>query len=233
MQAQDAPTLFLIKFWPWVVANSKRLIAAGIAIAVAIFGFVFYSAHQSQKEIDAGSALSHALFENRGVESLVAVANNYPGTRAGQRALLQAAQSYFITGKYTDAQTQFQKFLDLYPDSDFAAEASLGIASSLEAQGKMDLAGAAYQKVINQSAPMTVAVNAKFSLARIAEQQGKTADAEKIYEDIAKQNQGSPYAQEAAMRAMELKTGANTPSAAQTSVPAKTNSAAPAFQLTH
>jgi TolA-binding protein len=138
----------------------------------------------------------------------------------------------FIAGKYAEAQTQFQKYLDAFPDSDFTAQASLGIAASLEAQGKIDLATVAYQKAINQSAPVSVAVNAKFALARIAQQQGKIADAEKLYEDIAKQNQGSPYAQEAAMRAMELRTGSVAP-AVQTSTAAMTNSPAPSFQLTH
>lgn len=232
MQAQDAPTLFLIKFWPWVIANTKQLIATGVAIVVVVFGIVFYSNHQTQREVDAGEALSHALFENRGADVLLKVASDYPGTRAGQRALLEGAQALFNVSRYADALTQFQNFLNAYPDSELVPNANLGVAASLEAQGQLDKAAGSYQKVVNQSA-VGVAMNAKFGLARIYQLQGKTADAEKIYEDIVKQSQNSPYAQEAAMRAVELKTGVNATAAVQSSAAGKTNSPAPSFQLTH
>ena len=68
------------------------------------------------------------------------IAADYQGTSAGQRALLQGAAMLFAAGRYADAQTQFQKFLDAYPDSFFAAQAALGVATSLDAQGKTDLA---------------------------------------------------------------------------------------------
>ena len=43
------------------------------------------------------------------------IAVDYAGTSAGQRALLEGATALFTTGKYADAQTGFQKFLDAYP----------------------------------------------------------------------------------------------------------------------
>jgi len=234
MQAQDAPTLFLLKFWPWLEANLKAVIAGAIVVAAIIFGILFYSTHQSQKEIDAGYALSHLSFESHGVDALLKIANDYPGTAAGKRASLEAAGMFFATGKYADAQTQFQKFLDAYPDSEFSAQASLGIAASLEAQGKTDLAISAYQKVVNP-ANLAATVAAKFGLARIDTQQGKIAEAGKIYEDVARQSQNSPYAQEAMMRAMELKTTAFVPSVvpASTNAPANAPATVAPFQLTH
>ncbi|HEU6448551.1 MAG TPA: tetratricopeptide repeat protein [Verrucomicrobiae bacterium] len=233
MQAQDAPTLFLMKLWPWLETNLKAIIAGAIIIAVVIFGTVFYKTHQGQKEIDAGQALSHLSFENHGVDALLKVAGDYPGTAAGKRAMLEAAETLFAAGKYPDAQAQFQKYLDNNPDSQFSDEASLGVAESLEAQGKTDAAASAYQRVSSQSGNPSVIVAAKFGLARIDQLQGKTADAEKVYQDVARANPGSPYAQEAAMRAMELKTTQFVPSvvSAATNAPAKTAPASTPFQL--
>jgi TolA-binding protein len=112
----------------------------------------------------------------------------------------------FEAGRYADAQTQFQKFLDAHPDSFFAAQAALGVATSLDAQpGKTDLAAGAYQRVINISSDVTAANFAKFALAQIDERQGKSTDALNLYEDIVHYNPNSSLGSEAGLRAMELK----------------------------
>ena len=124
--------------------------------------------------------------------------------------LLPGGAELFAAGRFADAQLQFQKFLDAHPDGDFTAPAALGVAASQEALGKLDLAIAGYQRVANgfsdAVAANTAAANAaKFALARIDEQQGKFTDALNFYEAIARTSPGSVLAQEAGMRAMELK----------------------------
>jgi TolA-binding protein len=209
MQSQETTaTDYFFKLWPWFEANLKRLAFVAAFIIIAIFVFSFYSYRQSQREIAAGHALTQVSVSNTGGEladACLKVAADYSGTVAGQRALLQGATALFTSGKYADAQTQFQKFLDAYPDNFLAPQAALGVAASLDAQGKTDLAVSAYQHAAGQSSDGNVVASAKFALARLEEVRGKLAEASKLYEEVARSYPNSSIGNEAGLRAMELK----------------------------
>lgn len=217
MQAQDTTTLFLLKLWPWVEANKNRLIAGGAIAVLAIFVYSFFSWQGKQKEIAAGQALTQvALAGGAPAAAYLKIAEQHPGTIAGQRALLQGAAALFDAGKFADAQMQFQKFLDAHSDSEFSGQAALGVATSLDAQGKTDLAVGAYQRVISNSSDVTVMSAAKFGLARIEESQGRLNDALVHYQDIARANPGGSLGSEATMRLMELRSKLPAPAPATT-----------------
>jgi TolA-binding protein len=209
MQPQEATTDYLFNLWPWFEANAKRL-AYGAALAlIAIFIFSFYSYRQNKREVDAGEALTQAGMANTGSQLAAAslkIAADYASTLAGQRALLQGATALFAIDKFADAQVQFQKFLDTYPDNSLAPQAALGVAASLDGQGETDQAINAYQKAINLTSDGSVVAAAKFALARIDEAQGKFADADKIYAEVARAYPNSSMSSEAQMRDAELKT---------------------------
>jgi hypothetical protein len=136
MQAQDTTTLFLLKLWPWIEANKNRLIG-GAAIAVAVIFIIWFAACQRQaKEVAAGQALTVASLTGDATpaDAYLKIAEEHGGTVAGQRALLQGAAALFNAGKFTDAQAQFQKYLDAHPDGEFSGQAMLGVAASLDAQ---------------------------------------------------------------------------------------------------
>jgi tetratricopeptide (TPR) repeat protein len=218
MQPQDATAVYLFKLWPWIEDNKKRIaIGIGIIIAAILF-FYFISSQREQKEINAGKALTDAVIGGSGgqlADAYLKINADYPATLAGQRALLQAAAALFTAEKYADAQTQFQKFLDTYPDSAFYGQAQLGVAVSLDAQGKLDLAAGAYQKAVNSSDAMTVNA-AKLAMARIYESQGKLNEAFTLYEDVARADPNGTFGSEAEQRAMELKTKSSSPAPAST-----------------
>jgi TolA-binding protein len=236
MQSQEAANDFFFNLWPWFEANAKRL-AYGVVVAlIAIFVFSFYTYRQNKKEVDAGEALTQAGMSNTGsplAAACLKIAADYSGTAAGQRALLQGATALFAVDRFPDAQVQFQKFLDTYPDSSLTAQAALGVAASLDAQGMTDAAIGAYQKTINQTSDPSVVATAKFALARIDEAQGKSADADKIYAEITRAYPNTSMASEAGMRDAELKT--KSPAAAPaTPIPAATAPAiATPFNLSH
>ncbi|HVU26252.1 MAG TPA: tetratricopeptide repeat protein [Verrucomicrobiae bacterium] len=212
MQSQDTVGVSLLKLWSWAEANVKQ-IAIAFGVIVIVIGLVtFFQWKQNQKEIAAGNAFTQALVGNpqtadagQVAESYLKVAGEYSGTKAAQRAQLQGAAMLFTTGKYADAQSQFQKFLDTHPDSQFAGQAALGVAASLDAQGQTNSALGAYQRVINAFADPLAADAAKFAIARIDEAQGKYSDALIFYQDVAQANRNSSLGSEAGMRALELK----------------------------
>lgn len=206
MQPDQMQTAILFRFWPWFEANIQKIIAGAAITAIVFFVIGFYTWEQNQKQIAAGKALTKAMILPGDLtDAYLNVAADYPGTGAGARALLQAAATLFAQNKYTDAQTQFQHFLDVYPDNSFAAQASLGVAACLEAQGKTDAAVSAYKNVINQTSDENVLTQSKFSLARIYDSQGKADDARELYEDVMQANPYSSLGEEASVRVEELK----------------------------
>ena len=212
MELQDAPAAYIFKLWPKIEANWIRIALGGGVIVVAAVLISFYSWQRDQKEITAGKALTQFMMSaprnasgSQPADLFLKIAGDYQGTSAGQRAMLQGAAMLFEAGRYADAQTQFQKFLDAHPDGLFAAQAALGVATSLDAQGKTDLAAGAYQRVINTSSDLAAASSAKFALAQIDERQNKLTDAMNLYEDVKHNNPNGSLGSEADLRAMELK----------------------------
>ena len=212
MQTQDALTAYLLKGWTWAAANRNRLIAgAGLVIALIVVAS-YFSWQREQQNTAAGEALTQValsplpLLAGNGVaDELLGVAGKYPDTMAGQRAQLSAATALFVASQFSPAQAQFQKYLDAHPDGAFAASATLGVAACQEALGQLDQAANTYQRV-NGFADLSPGLSAKFALARIDEEQSKFNDALQWYVEIARLIPNSPAAQEAQMRAVELKT---------------------------
>ena len=126
----------------WVHARRKQLTRIGIVVAVvaAIAGFMVW--HKNYNEASASDAFAK-LKPPLGGESPAAsaadpynkVANDFPGTAAGARALLSAGGILFDAGRLGDAQDAFDRFVQEYPDSTLVNQAVIGVAVSLEAQG--------------------------------------------------------------------------------------------------
>jgi TolA-binding protein len=212
MQAQDTATAYFLKLWSWAEANAKHVAFGAVVLAVAVFLASYYFWRQNQMEIDAGQALTQLLVSTpTGSDAgqlsgdYLKIASDYSDTPTGGRALMLGATTLFESGKYPEAQAQFQKYLDRHPAETFAAQAALGLASCLDAQGKMDPAISAYRRVISSFSDPNAADAAKFALAKINEQQGKLADAKNLYETVARSNPNSPLGSEAMFRVIQLR----------------------------
>lgn len=217
MQAQDTATAYFFKAWSWVESNIKQ-VALGIVIVILVAVVAaYYFWRQNQTEVDAGQALTQALMSVEAnsdagqlANAFLKIATDYSGTQGGGRALVLGASTLFESGKYPEAQAQFQSYLDTYHSGPFGSLAALGVATSLEAQGKIDAAANAYQRVINgYSEPNTVDA-AQFALAKIDEQQGRFVEAENFYRTVARNNPNSAMGSEAAFRAYQLNLRSST-----------------------
>jgi predicted negative regulator of RcsB-dependent stress response len=197
MESQDSAVTFFLKLWPQIEANKNKIIAvAGIVLAVILIIF-FISWRRDQNRIDAGDALSQMVItippnaEPAQVsQSYFDIANQYEGTPAGTRALLQGAAVLFAEGKYTDAQGYFQRYLDEHPDDEFSAIAALGVARCLEAEGKINDAMGAYQHVMNDFGDAQCVNQARYSKACLSMEQGHYQDAFQSFQQVI---QADPY----------------------------------------
>lgn len=198
--------------WAWFDANRKQVIwgAGAVLVVGAVLGFYFWRQHAVL--VEASEALSAVEAQlaipggarNESAEAYLKVANEHAGTGAAARALLQGGAVYFAQTKYADAQTQFQRFLREYGDSQYRSQALLGNAACLDALGKADEAAAAYQ-ALAQQAGSVVAPQAKFALARIYESQGRLEQAKALYDELARGEGSASFANEAGVKAEELR----------------------------
>jgi len=126
---------FSHKAWAWFKANKKQtLLGAGSILVVGVI-IAFFLYRQNEADIAAGEALSNVSMPQvtaggsrpDTAEAYLKVAAAYPKSRAGSRALLLAAGSLFVDGKYPEAKAQFERFKRDYSDSPFLGEALLGI----------------------------------------------------------------------------------------------------------
>jgi predicted negative regulator of RcsB-dependent stress response len=226
METNDAAGL-LFKWWPQIEANKNRIITGAIIIAVVILGYSFYSWHNQQNRIAAGEAVTGALVSLPPGSDISQVANMYLGisdqygsTIAGQRALMQGASALFMAGKYADAQSAFQRYLDNHPDDQFAGQAALGVAKCQESLGKLDAAEGTYQHVINDLADEEAVFAAQFSLAQIYLQQQKNDKAAQLLQKVAQGDRYGALGNEAAQALYNMQSRA--PAAPAPAAPAAT-----------
>jgi Uncharacterized protein conserved in bacteria len=195
----------------WFEANKKMAIGGVIILCVAGFGIWYVSWQKEQKELNASTALSSISTPQLGVagarsnaaDAYLKIANQYPKSAAGARALLFAAGSLFIDGKFDEARAKFEQFNRENRESPLVGEAMLGIAACFDAQGKTNEAVTAYKAIVDRRGSENVGPQAKFALARYYEAQGKPELARPLFEEVARE-QYSSLGSEAGIRLEEL-----------------------------
>jgi len=212
MQSEVAQLPLSHRLWAWFETNKKQALWGTVAVIGLglIIWFVIWQ--QGEKEVNASEALATVSIPQNGIggarpgaaDAFLKIAATYPKSSAGARALLLAAGSLFVEGKYPEAKAQFERFTREDHDSPFMGQALLGIAASLDAQGKTNEAVTAYKDLVDHHPGESVIPQAKFALARLYEAQNKLELARSLYEEL---NRNEPYGSlgsEAGMRLEEL-----------------------------
>ncbi len=183
----------------WLYVNRVRVGVTSAAVAVILAGVSLFTWKKTQDEVKANAELfalpplvgANAKAAPARAEDFQKVAQDFPDTRAAERAELLAAGILFGDGKYAEAQKGFAKFLEQREASPLQAQAAIGVAASLEAQGKTAEAIAKYQDVISKYPGQNIISPAKLTLARLLEGQNKPEEALKLYADLTRSN--NPY----------------------------------------
>jgi outer membrane protein assembly factor BamD (BamD/ComL family) len=195
MDNDKAQSAAWIQFLAWVELNKKRLIIAGVLLAVAIFAGVMIIKYQKEKEARASQALSNVRLPYSPVtqapsgaaDQLLKVAEEHAGTKAAPRALLMSAGILFMEGNYSEAERRFAQVTRDYPGSPWLAEAAYGVAMSLNAAGQTNEAIAKFEEIRRRYANSGVIDQTKLALARLYEQT-KPEEAYQLYDELIKSN---------------------------------------------
>ncbi len=201
------------KAWAWFEANRKQTLYGGGAVLLVSLIVAYFLYRHNAQEVAASEALSKVTVpqmigsgSRTGVaEAYLKVADTYPKSGAGARALLLAAGDFYTEGKYDLAKAQFDRFRREHSKSPFIGQALLGLAACLDAQGKAREAMTAYQDVITRRPGENVVSQARFALARLHEAQNEPEKARNLYEEVERTDPYGPLGPEAGMRLEELK----------------------------
>jgi len=242
METQAAQSFDVYKLWAWAEANKKQVAwGAGVVVLLGLL-IGFFVWQKAEKERTADEALSAVVTPQLGTagarpdsaEAFLKVAATYPNSGAAPRAVLLAAGSYFVQGKYPEALAQFQRFAKEHRESPLMGQALLGIASCYDAQGKTNEAVTAYRDLIEHHSGDNTLPQAKFALANIYEAQGKLDLARAMFEDVARTDPYASLGSEAGIRSEELKLkmpATNITTSATATVGTALTNAIPSLQL--
>jgi predicted negative regulator of RcsB-dependent stress response len=205
MDSETPQSSGFYEFLAWVELNKKNLAIGGGTLMALCFGYFVYQWHANERETAANQALSAirsprssaAMLSEPKAPEYLKVANEFPGTGAGERALLMGAADLYAQGKHQEAQTQFERFLKNYTHSSLTSQAVYGVAACLDALNKVDEALAKYQDIIARYSSESVAGQAKLAMGRLYEAKGQPELALKTYEDLTKGKEASVWSAEA------------------------------------
>jgi tetratricopeptide (TPR) repeat protein len=212
MESEVPSTAVFYKCLGWIDQNRERVLygtAAALVLGLVVYFFIWRS---GEKQKEAGQALAKAFIpQMTGARDRVdpttylKVATDYAGSHSAATAMLLGAAALFESGKYAEAQAEFEKFARQHRESAFMGEAQLGIAACLEAQGKTPEALTAYKNLVDRRPSDAVIPQAKYAMARIYDGQDKPELAYPLYEDVARTDPFGSSGQYAGLRAEELR----------------------------
>jgi tetratricopeptide (TPR) repeat protein len=210
MEQKTTEMAAVFKAWAWFDAHKRQVgWGAGIVVGAGLLIWIYIN-QTEEKAVKESEAVANVMIApaatGRPVDpaAYLKIANEDPNSSAGTRALLLAAGTLFTEGKYSEAQTQFDKFTRDHRDSPFLGEALLGVAACLESQNKTNEALAAYKSLIERHPGDLTVPQAKFSLARLYVAQNKADQALPLFEEVNRLNPNGALGSEAGMRAEDL-----------------------------
>ncbi len=192
---------YLVRYRLWI----------GVAILVVILAFaVSYLAHlRAQKTAEEASwALYQARFPEDTAEKLAAldkVAADYKTTPAGRFAAYLIADTLYEDGRYEEAATAFQTFLENNRNHLLAPSAMEAIGFCHESVGRWTEAIETYQELIRKRPESPAAARVNYRIGLCYERSEQPENAINAYEATLELLPDSLWAEYAAARLMRLR----------------------------
>jgi tetratricopeptide (TPR) repeat protein len=192
----------------WVQANGK-LVGIGVAVVAAVgLGIAGLRASEAKKAANASTALYAAqapLYENKtdvARTALEGVASRYSGTSAGQQAVLLLAQTYYDSGEFAEGIAKLEAARGSAASA-FRPSMDALMAAGYEGMANFEKAAEQYANAAKSAGTETERDGYRLSQARALVLANKQTEAVALFKSLMS-DEGSAYAQEAAVRLGEL-----------------------------
>jgi outer membrane protein assembly factor BamD (BamD/ComL family) len=156
------------------------------------------AALQGQKPNTPGNAEEAKKFFEEAV-------SRFPGTVAGQEALVRMGNMQYEGGKYDEAIGTYGKYLSTYTSGQFRMLAGIGKGYAEEAKGDLPAAVTTLSDLVGTAKDDPMAGEAYSVLARLYEESKKPEDALRVYGEIVERFPQTRWAQHALQRMGALK----------------------------
>lgn len=192
------PVLESRVFWD---RHKTEIVAAIVIALLAMSAFAGYRFYNYRRETSAAEALASAK-SGPDYEKVVAT---YPGTAASGTAALFLAEEQRIGGKFADANSTLQTFIDKNPKHEFVSTARMAMAANLESLGKRDEALTMYQRIASTDPRGFNAPLALISQIHLLKEKGQVDEARRVCETVINQYHESFLVSEATRQLRLLK----------------------------
>lgn len=206
-------TLAFFSLVDWFEKNRSKVFMGLVILSIVVIGIYGMNSLAASKQVAAANALAtvdNALdfadpSKGPGGSDYQSVADSYPGSRAGARALLLAGRTYFEKEKFTEARNAFQQFLTNYQDEPvyMIENARYGLARSEEALGNNSAALKEYQNLAD-AYQASLSEASRFAAARLLEAGGDLKAAYLLFDSLSLGTGFSYWTREASVRKQEI-----------------------------
>lgn len=155
----------------------------------------------SDGQAKAGSGRGWALLDlekyQEAAEAFLKAASQFEAGKDQQEMVLKAADAYYAAGDYLAAKTQYQVFIDAYPEAEQRRMALYQFAECIAQLGNPGEAERELSEVEDSFPEAPVAVRAALRRARLREESGRWKDAVARYTELIERYPESPLVQQA------------------------------------
>jgi TolA-binding protein len=134
------------------------------------------------------------------LETLRSLRDRYSSTEAAGHALLQIGDISYRLGRYRDALTAYQRYLEQYPRGWAVLLGGLGKGHALEALGQLEEAAATFRSLTERYKGHSLTGEALTGLGRCLERLMRQGEAKEVYQRIIKEYPGTPWSRLAERR---------------------------------
>lgn len=185
-------------FWD---RHKTEIIAAVVIALLATAAFAGYRFYNYRLETSAAQALASAT-SGPDYQKVIAT---YAGTAASGTAALLLAEEQRAAGKFADANSTLQSFIDKNPGHEMVSTARMATAANLESLDKRDEALTMYQRIASTEPRGFNAPLALISQIHLLKEKGQIDEARRVCETVINQYHESYLASEATRQLRLLK----------------------------
>ena len=188
----------------YVKERANLFVSGVLAVVVVIVAINYFIESQEADRLKAAALLGDVLMVEQGgepteairlAEELVAA---YAGTPAAAQGTVLLANLHYAQGRYAEAQTYYQRYLDNYEPVDVLAYAAQsGLGSCLEAEGQLVAAAQHYETYAAQQAGTIREAMARMEAARIYGLAGDSDKQQALLEEVSRTFAQYPIAAQA------------------------------------
>ena len=188
----------------YVKERVSLFIGGAVAVIVVIMAINYFIESKEADQLKAAALLGDVLMVEQGGEPAEAIryaedlVSSYAGTPAAAQGTVLLANLHYAQGRYAEARSYYQRYLDNYEPVDVLAYAAQsGLGACLEAEGQFLAAAQHYEAYAAQQAGTIREAMARMEAARIYGLAGDSDKQQALLEEVSRTFAQYPIAAQA------------------------------------